>query len=90
MLNDLRRLASRLLVLAIYIGLAFAGIVLLVWGFVFALAVAGGLLLLFMLMRVFGVIRPRQTVRRSAQEPAQAEKPAGVIDLERRDDGSFE
>ncbi len=89
MLSNLRLLAGRLLVLAIYLGLAFVGVVLLIWGFFFALAVAGGLLILFILMRLFGVRRPRPVIRRPGQ-PDQPEKPAGVIELQRRDDGSYE
>lgn len=102
MLSQLRLLAGRLLVLAIYVGLAFVGIVMLVWGFFFALAVAGGLLILFLLMRLFGVRRPAVRFSRTATPPpyggtassadssGAASKPAGVIDLQRRDDGSYE
>lgn len=99
MFSNLRVLAGRLLVLAIYLGLAFVGVVLLVWGFVFALAVAGGLLILFMLMRLFGVRRPKPIFRQPGQsaqpdypnqQQQSSQKPAGVIDLQRRDDGSYE
>ncbi|NQD37839.1 hypothetical protein HPT27_12450 [Permianibacter sp. IMCC34836] len=96
MLSNLRLLASRLLVLAIYIGLAVVGIALLVWGFVFALAVTGGLLLLFILMRIFGFRRPGPTVKQPGQpgpsgpSSSSAEAPTGVIELKRRDDGSYE
>ncbi len=97
MFSNLRVLAGRLLVLAIYLGLAFVGVVLLVWGFVFAVAVAGGLLILFILMRLFGVRRPKPIFRQPGQPDQsgqstsqQPQKPAGVIDLQRRDDGSYE
>lgn len=116
MFRDLRQIAGRFLQLILYLGLAAAGIVLLAWGFVFALAVAGGLLLLFVLMRLFGIHwRPRPGSRPAAgtqrahpsqdghqpgvhpqdagqpgarqQDPRQQEK---VIELQRRDDGSYE
>ncbi|MFZ5841443.1 MAG: hypothetical protein ACOY3E_00970 [Pseudomonadota bacterium] len=103
MLSQLRLLAGRLLVLAIYVGLAFVGIVMLVWGFVFALAVAGGLLLLFLLMRLFGK-RPAMRFSRTGTPPPYGADSRGssatstsgnqtgaeVIELQRRDDGSYE
>lgn len=102
MLSQLRLLAGRLLVLAIYVGLAFVGIVMLVWGFVFALAVAGGLLLLFLLMRLFGK-RPAMRFSRTGTPPSSGgdsrgsssssngnQTSAEVIELQRRDDGSYE
>ena len=75
----------------------------LVWGFVFALAVAGGLLLLFLLMRLFGK-RPAMRFSRTGTPPSSGaesrgsstsagsgnQSPAEVIELQRRDDGSYE
>ena len=75
----------------------------LVWGFVFALAVAGGLLLLFLLMRLFGK-RPAMRFSRTGTPPAYGADSRGpsagpgagnpsateVIELQRRDDGSYE
>lgn len=106
MLSHLRLLAGRLLVLAIYIGLAVVGVVLLVWGFFFALAVIGGLLVFFILMRIFGFRQPMVRFSRAGAPPpntqqagAQASAPnqapeakptSGVIELQRRDDGSYE
>lgn len=112
MLSHLRLLAGRLLVLAIYVGLAVVGVVLLVWGFFFALAVIGGLLVFSILMRIFGFRQPMVRFTRTGTPPAGSQqtdgqapgnasnnaqnnapdpKPAsGVIELQRRDDGSYE
>ena len=90
-------LFARLVAIAIYVGLAVVGAILFFWGFVFAIGAAIAMFIFFLFMRLFGLApnkraNPFARANQPVDEanPQNTSKKEGVIELQRKSDGSYE
>ncbi|QGX38341.1 hypothetical protein [Permianibacter aggregans] len=79
---------SRFFGAAIYLALVIVGAVLFFWGFLFAVGAMIAIALFYAALRLFGIAPPRKR-RQPGQRPEQSNQ-EDVIELKKRDDGSYE